>query len=142
MTDISRLDPVLTLPRSRGLPGSGRVLVIEDETDIRDTIELLITFEGCEVRGVSDGVRALELLQAWTPDLILLDLTLPTMGGEDFIRAYQQTAEPHAPIILMSGMDVEPAEARAMGAAGVLPKPFAVATLLEVVAGFVDCSDC
>jgi DNA-binding response OmpR family regulator len=140
MTSYS-LDAVHTQPLSRGLPGSARVLVIEDETDLRDTIELLITIEGCEARGVSDGRQALELLRDWTPDLILLDLTLPTMSGDAFIKAYQQTAGPHAPIIVMTGMDIEAAEATGLGAAAVMRKPFDVANLLEAVARFVDCSD-
>ena len=141
MMSYSAPDPLLTLPTSQRPRGSGRVLVVEDETDLRDTIELLLTVEGCEARGVSDGAAALELLRDWSPDLILLDLTLPSMSGEAFISAYQQTAAPHAPIIVMTGMDIEAAAASAIGADSVLLKPFDVANLLEAVAVFVDCSD-
>jgi CheY-like chemotaxis protein len=128
-------------PGAGRLPGSGRVLVIEDEPNIRDTIEVLISIEGCEVRGVPDGVHALEVLQDWAPDLILLDLSLPVLSGPAFISAYHQTPGPHAPIVLMTGRDIPAAEATSMGAAGVLAKPFDVTDLLDVVASFTDCAE-
>ncbi len=123
------------------LPGSGRVLVIEDESGIRETIEVLISIKGCEARAVPDGRAALELLQSWTPDLILVDYSLPIMNGEEFIRAYHDLPGPHAPVILLTGRDITRAESTAMGAAGVLPKPFDVTDLLDVVASFADCGD-
>jgi CheY-like chemotaxis protein len=134
-------DPASTQAEPRRLPGAGRVLVIEDEVVIRDTLEVLVSIEGCEVRTAGDGTRALALMQDWTPDLILLDLTLPGMSGAEFIAAYHRTPEPHAPIILLTARSISRAEATALGAAGVLPKPFDVTDLLDVVAAFADCDD-
>ena len=126
---------------ARRLPGAGRVLVVEDEPTVRETIQVLISIEGCEARGAKDGVEALSLLESWQPDLILLDLTLPSLSGVDFIRAYHALPPPHAPIILLTGHRVETEEASRMGAAGVLPKPFDAKDLLDVVASFTDCGD-
>ena len=123
------------------LPGSGRVLVIEDEPTIRETLQVLIAIEGCEARGAKDATEALALLESWSPDLILLDLTLPGMSGADFIRVYHASPGPHAPIVLLTGRRLEPNDATDMGAVGVLPKPFDANDLLEVVASFTDCGD-
>jgi CheY-like chemotaxis protein len=124
---------------SPGLPGSGRVLVVEDDSMVRDTIEVLITIEGCEVRTAADAARALEVLRTWSPDLILLDLTLPGMSGQAFVQAYRTTPGPHAPIILMSGWDLGRAQITELGAAGAILKPFNVTDLLDVMASFVEC---
>src|SRR3954447_10342779 len=87
----------------RSLPGTGRVLVVEDEPLIRDTVRVLIALEGCDARTANDGTAALAILEQWQPDLILLDLTLPDMNGATFIAAYHRTPPPHAPIILLTG---------------------------------------
>jgi CheY-like chemotaxis protein len=81
------------------------------------------------------------MLKDWTPDLILLDLTLPGMNGEAFIKAYHQKPSPHAPIILLTGRSVSRGDVAAMGADGLLPKPFDANDLLDVVASFTDCSE-
>jgi CheY-like chemotaxis protein len=134
-------DSQRTQTQNRDLPGAGRVLVVEDESTIRETLEVLITIEGCDARSCGDGKSALALVRTWPPDLILLDYSLPGMTGDEFIRAYHQTPEPHAPIILLTGRRMELADATAMGATGVLHKPFEVTDLLDVVASFTDCAD-
>jgi len=127
--------------QTRRLPGAGRVLVVDDEASIREVIEMLITIEGCEVRTAANGVDAIELLRSWSPDLVLLDLTLPGMDGAEVMHAYHATPGPHAPIILMTGWDLPPARATELGASGVIPKPFDLNDLLDIVAGFVDCTE-
>jgi CheY-like chemotaxis protein len=134
-------NPVTAANSQRRLPGSGRVLVVEDEPIIRETLQVLISIEGCEARGVGDAAEALATLEGWPPDLILLDLTLPGMNGADFIKAYHALPPPHAPIILLTGQPVSLAEVTQLGAAGILPKPFDANDLLDVVASFTDCSD-
>ena len=130
----------LTVPGS--LPVAGRVLVLEDEPVLRDTVEIVIEIEGCEVETAKDALTGLALLESWTPDVILLDLTLPGMSGAEFIRCYHETEGPHAPIILLTGHMIDGAQAEAMGCAGVLIKPFDATDLLDLVASFTDCDDC
>lgn len=130
----------ITVP-VRKLPGPGHVLVIEDEPTIRETLEVLIAIEGCDARSCGDGASALAMLSNWTPDLILLDYSLPGMTGAEFIQAYHATPGPHAAIILMTGHALESDQVSSMGASGMLPKPFDVADLLDLVASFTECSD-
>jgi len=113
--------------------------VVEDEPTIRETLQILISIEGCEARGARDGAEALAMLDGWPPDLILLDLTLPRMSGVEFVKAYPAVPPPHAPIVLLTGQPILSGEASEMGAAGILPKPFDANDLLDTVASFTDC---
>jgi CheY-like chemotaxis protein len=141
MAGLSASEPASIINSQRRLPGDGRVLVVEDEPTIRETLQILINIEGCEARGARDATEALALLEEWPPDLILLDLTLPGMSGAEFIQAYHARPEPppHAPIVLLTGQRIAVTEATEMGAAGLLPKPFDANDLLDVVASFTDC---
>lgn len=80
-----------------------RVLVVEDDEAIRDVLVDALEMEGAEVRDAADGREALSILDAWTPDAILLDLMMPIMDGWTF-RAHQR-AHPTAatvPVIVLS----------------------------------------
>ncbi len=140
MASSSASNPAEIAGWQRRLPGSGRVLVVEDEPVLRDTLSVLITMEGCETRSASDAASALALLQEWTPDLILLDFGLPGMSGEEFLAAYHQRSGTHAPVILLTGKPLSSVQAAAMGAAGILAKPFTIPDLLDVIASFADCT--
>jgi DNA-binding response OmpR family regulator len=109
-------------------------LAIEDDDDTRTFMLQALAAEGYDVRGAPHGVAALDVLRAWQPDLILLDLRMPVMSGREFAEAYQETAGPHAPIVLLTAAR-DPAETAAeMAAAGSLAKPFDLFELLNVVA--------
>jgi CheY-like chemotaxis protein len=113
-----------------------RVLVIEDDTSNRDLLEEFLRSEGCEVRTTGNGADALKLLETWTPSLILLDLRLPLMSGEEFAQRYRAESGPHAPIVVLSAaMDSEEGAER-IGAVGRLEKPFDLDELLALVSRF------
>jgi CheY-like chemotaxis protein len=141
MAGLSASEPASATSSPRRLPGAGRVLVVEDEPTIRETLQVLISIEGCEARGAKDAPEALAMLASWPADLILLDLTLPGMSGADFIKTYHALPPPHAPIVLLTGQQIHANQASEMGAAGVLPKPFDANDLLDVVASFTSCGD-
>ena len=81
-------------------------------------------------------------METWSPDVILLDMTLPGMSGAEFIERYHQGEGPHVPIILLTGQLIDEAQAVNMGCAGVLIKPFDATDLLDLIASFTDCGDC
>ncbi|MGH7567988.1 MAG: sigma-54-dependent transcriptional regulator [Gemmatimonadales bacterium] len=102
-----------------------RVLVIDDEPGLRQSLGLLLTGAGYEVATESDGRRALERAVAEPFDLILCDVRMPELDGLSFLRAYRDRGGA-ALVIMMSAYGGEEAALAAMkeGAYDYLPKPF------------------
>jgi CheY-like chemotaxis protein len=113
-----------------------RVLIVEDEFLLRDDLARILRAAGHEAVEASNGRRALERMRSDRPDLVLLDLAMPVMSGEDF-RA-QQLQDPvlaPIPVIIVSG-HVDEDQVRALQAAGYVAKPVEEAALLAVVQRF------
>jgi CheY-like chemotaxis protein len=109
----------------------GRVLVVEDDHDVRVAVRLVLEDEGYQVDSVTDGRRALEHLErsAQLPDLILLDLMMPGMDGWDF--AARLRANPRLcsiPVVVVSAFDELPPA----GIVAFLPKPLKFDALLQL----------
>jgi CheY-like chemotaxis protein len=117
-----------------------RVLIAEDDREIRESVAELLESEGYEVIPAENGRRALEVLRAGgeQPGLILLDLMMPELDGFQF-RAEQRKDPSLAgiPVLLMSAGGDLAAKAGQLGAAGYLKKPFIdIESILETVARF------
>jgi CheY-like chemotaxis protein len=83
--------------------GSYCVLVIDDDTNIRSLIQLLLESNGHQVLQAHDGANGLRMAEAWSPDLILLDLTMPVCDGEEVYRELQRNPQTaHIPVIVFS----------------------------------------
>jgi DNA-binding NtrC family response regulator len=111
-----------------------RILVVDDERDIVDT--LTEHFETTyDVAAALDGAHAIKLVRKKRPDLILLDLRMPGLGGLDVLKAVKQI-DPKVPVVVITGnADVDvAAEAIAQGAFSYVPKPFDFAYLDHLVA--------
>ncbi len=113
---------------------NARVLVVDDDELIRDTLATALSDEGYTVRVASDGRAALSTLGEWRPDLIVLDLMMPIMDGQAF-RAAQRTARgvEDIPVIVLSAAHNVQARAADLEAAAVFPKPFDLSALLDAV---------
>jgi CheY-like chemotaxis protein len=114
-----------------------RVLVIDDEPDIRDGIAEILSAAGYEVLTASDGLEALEKAHGrLAVALILLDLVMPRMNGWQF-RAAQKLdpAIARVPVIVVSATPIS-----GMDADRVIEKPFEVEALLAAVRGVVPAS--
>jgi DNA-binding response OmpR family regulator len=110
-----------------------RVLLVEDEADIRELIRYSLAQAGLEVEEASDGAEALEKLRAFVPDLIVLDLMLPGMPGLEVcqrLRSRARTAR--LPIMVVSAKSAasDKALGLAMGADDYVTKPFSPRDLL------------
>jgi CheY-like chemotaxis protein len=118
----------------------GNVLIVEDDADTREMLAALLAIEGFHAVGAEDGLEALHLLRTvrrrapTTPCLVLLDLTMPRLGGHEFRRA--QLGDPTVaavPVAVMSGaLDAEQ-RAQALGAVATVTKPIDIDLLLKVV---------
>jgi len=84
---------------------SKKILIIEDEEDVRSYLTVLLEKEGYEVTTASDGVQGLEAAKRETPDLITLDLQMPKDTGTDFYRKMHRDDKlAKVPIIVISGI--------------------------------------
>lgn len=110
-----------------------RIMVVEDDEDIRDLLVTTLSDEGYEVRGATDGRAALQLLATFRPALILVDMRMPVMSGREFIQAYRAMPVLHARVVVMSAGDDAILDAEGVGADAVLQKPFEVAQLFAHV---------
>jgi two-component system response regulator RegX3 len=82
-----------------------KILVVEDEESYRDTLAILLPKEGHQVVLAADGHEALERFADSNPDLILLDLMLPGLSGNEVCRTIRQTS--NVPIIMLTAKDSE-----------------------------------
>jgi CheY-like chemotaxis protein len=114
--------------------GAARILVVDDDPDLRRVLTLALADEGYDVRAVPDGQEALDLLEAWRPRVILLDLMMP--GGDGWTFRARQLATPAAediPVIVLSA--ARDVAVDALKPAAFVPKPFNLDQLLDTIAG-------
>jgi len=112
------------------------ILVIDDDSAVRDAVRGLLASESYEVNLAIDGRDALSRLQAGPrPDVILSDLMMPVMNGLQFIREIREHAQWRSiPVVVFSASAIDGAwNARAIGAFAVLMKPVDVDRLLEML---------
>jgi CheY-like chemotaxis protein len=117
---------------------SGSVMVIEDDSAIRETIAMILRCEGYEVDAVAAAREALRHLRAGArPGVILLDLRMPGMDGEAFARELRRDPElGHTPIVILSGDQDASVVATTMQAEGCLRKPIELHQLLAVARAY------
>jgi two-component system, cell cycle response regulator len=112
-----------------------RILVVDDEAAVRQSVADILRHDGYEVRTAGDGAAALECLAREPVALVLTDITMPQMDGLTFIKTARQRGY-HPAYIVMTGEAAWDAAVEAMkaGAADYLPKPFPL-ELLRLVVG-------
>ncbi|HTD78294.1 MAG TPA: response regulator [Chloroflexota bacterium] len=113
----------------------GRVLVVEDDDSVALVLADLLEDEGFEVKRAANGRAGLDLLKAFRPQLVLLDLMMPVLDGWGF-RAQQRELTPdlaQIPVLVLSGARDAGTFAADLGAAGVVAKPFEVDALADTV---------
>jgi two-component system phosphate regulon response regulator PhoB len=110
-----------------------RVLVVEDEADLREVLSYNLTQAGHHVRVVGSGKEALSAIKAERPDLVLLDLMLPDMSGVDVCRTVKQepaTREVRVVMVTAKGEEIDRVVGFELGADDYVVKPFSVRELL------------
>lgn len=110
-----------------------RILVVDDEQQITLVLRSGLTKHGYDVRVAAEGEAALEVFTAWTPNLVVTDLSMPNMGGLELCRRLRAISE--VPIIVLSvkGEESVKVEALDAGADDYVTKPFGMGELLARV---------
>ncbi len=113
----------------------GRVLVVDDEPMVRETLGHVLSDEGYVVDLAVDGETALQCVHAARPDAILLDLMMPGMNGRQFLQALRdEPAYADVPVLIMTAVHGLEVNLATLGASEVVEKPFNVEELLNKVA--------
>ena len=112
-----------------------RILVIDDDSDIRDILGVALEAEGHVVATAGDGVAGLHQLRAGArPSLVILDMMMPLLDGEGFLKGMRSdpnTAD--VPFIILSGHPAARRKAAEPGAADCLVKPVELINLLRAI---------
>jgi CheY-like chemotaxis protein len=113
-----------------------RILVIDDDSDIREIVSFVLATEGHEVCGAADGVAGLSQLRSGgRPSLILLDLMMPRLDGEGFLKALRSDPSlADIPVVILTAHPGARSKAAELGAAGCLLKPVELEDLIATVA--------
>jgi len=121
-------------PKPRAGKPRRRVLVVDDDRDLRELLAAMLTSAGFEVLTAENGAAALSVLRTVIPDLIVLDLMMPVMNGWQFREA--QSAVPdysRIPVVCLSGHHAARHQASTLGITACVVKPFEIDELLGVV---------
>lgn len=112
-----------------------RVLIVDDEETVMETLRILVSCDGHEVIGVTDGAKALEIIRSDPAlDLILTDLRMSPVSGMDILREVQKTRPALRSIVISAFCDNQTiSEAKALGCTTYLKKPFNVTQVLGAI---------
>jgi CheY-like chemotaxis protein len=121
--------------RESRLVANRRILVVDDEPDIRDSLSEALELVKCEVEQASNGLHALSVLsRVQLPSLILLDLMMPHMDGFDFIKERDQDVRlKNIPVIVISADGAADTKIKGLNVQGCLKKPIELQRLFDVV---------
>ncbi len=109
---------------------SAKILVVDDEPQIARVLRRGLETHGFEVRVASDGRSAMDLFQAWAPDLVVTDLAMPDMGGIELCRRLRKRAATPILVLSVKGEEAAKVEALDAGADDYVTKPFGMDELL------------
>jgi len=106
MSTTAPARPTSRRPESLTRPDGGplRVLVVDDEARLGELLCTALRHEGADVRHAASGGAAVEQARTLDPDVVLLDLTLPDLSGQEVLRRLRET-HPHVPVLLLTGRD-------------------------------------
>lgn len=115
-------------------PGKHRILVIDDEADIRESLDMLLSSVGYEVSTAESGGTAVERAERESFDLAITDLRMPGLSGEETVAALRRIV-PGIPMIVVSGYvsDESALRCREEGATRIMCKPFDIDDMLRAV---------
>ncbi len=114
--------------------GAGKVLVVDDEDEVRQVLQEFLEAKGYEVHAAGSGPEALSTLETFAPDVVLLDVSMPQMDGVETLERIVEV-RPTLPVIMVTAnADVGvTSKLLALGAADYIPKPFDLEYLDQAV---------
>src|SRR5437762_5205701 len=117
----------------------GRILVVDDEAEIRRSVRMILEYEGYDVQEASSGPEALAIIERETPDLVFLDIKMSGMDGLEALQKIRQ-ANDSLPVVIISGHGTvsTAVEATKLGAFDFIEKPLASERVLVTIRNALD----
>ncbi len=115
------------------MSGEPPILVLDDDPDVLALVRRILEHDGCRVETAADPREALAMIERERPSLLIVDLMLPRMDGEDFLRMVGSRFDPRPPVVVLSASAVRQEVVERTGAEASLAKPFQIEDLLDVV---------
>jgi len=111
----------------------GKILVIEDVKELSDLVTLYLSREGFEVKVAESGEEGFEIIEGWSPELVILDINLPGMDGFEFLQKFRRSSD--APVLIVSARnsDEDQISGLGIGADEYITKPFSPKVLVARV---------
>ena len=111
-----------------------KVLIVDDQPGMTETLADILQDKGCEVAMAANGIQALQHVATHTVDMVLMDVIMPGMNGVETFRALKRVS-PHTPVVMMTGYQVAHLVRDAMeeGSVAVLQKPVDPGLLVGIV---------
>jgi CheY-like chemotaxis protein len=116
---------------------SEKILVLDDDADVREFLSGVLKELGYQVQESGHAEDASERLQAFEPDLLVVDFAMPGMNGAEFVRLARER-QPDLHVLFVSGFSDSNALAQAVGQAPLLRKPFKAIDLAAAVRSALD----
>src|SRR5262245_12668637 len=117
-------EPGVALGRAHSM-SSGRVMVVDDEEEVRLVLSEFLSGRGYEVTMAESGLQALDLLASAVPDVVLLDVSMPEMDGVETLKRLLSSRPGLSVIMVTANADVGvTSKLLALGASDYIPKPF------------------
>lgn len=119
-----------------------RILIVDDEVDVLNTLDALLSQQGHSVIRAASGSEALQQLESSRCDVVITDLGMPEMNGWDLGRAIKQR-HPEIPVALFTGwgMEIDPAQMKENGIDRVITKPCGSQALRAAISEMLVCTD-
>src|SRR5215475_2493908 len=129
--DEPNCEPASVMAEAERIP---RVLVVDDEPNIRELVQVALKFHGCAVSTAANGSEAIRQAEATTPDLIVLDVMLPDIDGFEVCRRLRSAGN-EVPVIFLTARDTssDTVTGLAIGGDDYVTKPFSVEALVARV---------
>ena len=110
------------------------VMLVDDDPQLRHVVSMFFELEGYNVLQARDGAEAVELLAQYVPDVILLDLMMPNLGGTEVCRHVRANRDlKEIPVIVFTAAEMKEEELQAAGADRFIAKPYSLEGLRRVV---------
>ncbi|MBU3917529.1 sigma-54-dependent Fis family transcriptional regulator [bacterium] len=112
-----------------------KILVIDDEEDVRQLMRILLAGEGYDVELAEDGEKGMALMDSFNPRVVILDLNMPTMGGIDFLKQLRPNDDMGRSIIILTGYgsDEDVRQCYKLGINSFLRKPVNIHEILGLI---------